>query len=64
MPTDNAIGNLIYVAERVRVQIALGTKERQDNPLQRWLSIETRIQHLRCDWHDSQLAGGNPAFAL
>jgi len=43
LPTDNATGNFIHVAERVQVRIGLDPKELQDNPLQPGLSTVTRI---------------------
>lgn len=43
LPTDNATGNFIHVAERVQVRIELDPKELQDNPLQPGLSTVTRI---------------------
>ncbi|MFA6162255.1 MAG: HlyD family efflux transporter periplasmic adaptor subunit [Methylobacter sp.] len=43
LPTDNATGNFIHVAERVQVRISLDPKELKDNPLQPGLSTITRI---------------------
>lgn len=43
LPTDNATGNFIHVAERVPVRISLDPKELQNNPLQPGLSTLTRI---------------------
>jgi membrane fusion protein, multidrug efflux system len=43
LPTDNATGNFIHIAERVPVRISLDLKELQDNPLQPGLSTVTRI---------------------
>ena len=43
LPTDNATGNFIHVAERVQVRIELDPKELQDNPLRIGLSTLTRI---------------------
>jgi len=43
LPTDNATGNFIHVAERVQVRIGLDSKELKDNPLQPGLSTVTRI---------------------
>ena len=43
LPTDNATGNFIHVAERVQVRIGLDPKELKDNPLQPGLSTITRI---------------------
>ncbi|AEG00895.1 HlyD family efflux transporter periplasmic adaptor subunit [Methylomonas methanica] len=43
LPTDNATGNFIHVAERVQVRIGLDPKELEDNPLQPGLSTLTRI---------------------
>ncbi|MCK9606036.1 MAG: efflux RND transporter periplasmic adaptor subunit [Methylomonas sp.] len=43
LPTDNATGNFIHVAERVQVRIGLDPKELRDNPLQPGLSTVTRI---------------------
>jgi membrane fusion protein, multidrug efflux system len=43
LPTDNATGNFIHVAERVQVRIGLDPKELQENPLQPGLSTVTRI---------------------
>jgi membrane fusion protein (multidrug efflux system) len=43
LPTDNATGNFIHVAERVQVRIGLDPKELKDNPLRPGLSTVTRI---------------------
>ncbi|WP_235209294.1 efflux RND transporter periplasmic adaptor subunit [Methylobacter sp. BBA5.1] len=43
LPTDNATGNFIHIAERVPVRIGLDPKDLQDNPLQPGLSTLTRI---------------------
>jgi len=43
LPTDNATGNFIHIAERVQVRIGLDPKELRDNPLQPGLSTFTRI---------------------
>ncbi|MDO9422948.1 MAG: HlyD family efflux transporter periplasmic adaptor subunit [Methylobacter sp.] len=43
LPTDNATGNFIHIAERVQVRIGLNPKELMDNPLQPGLSTFTRI---------------------
>ena len=43
LPTDNATGNFIHVAERVQVRIGLDPKELKRNPLQPGLSTLTRI---------------------
>ncbi len=43
LPTDNATGNFIHVAERVQVRIGLDPNELKDNPLQPGLSTITRI---------------------
>lgn len=43
LPTDNATGNFIHIAERVQVRIGLDPKELKDNPLQPGLSTFTRI---------------------
>ena len=43
LPTDNATGNFIHIAERVPVRIGLDMKELQKNPLQPGLSTLTRI---------------------
>ncbi|MDD1612415.1 MAG: HlyD family efflux transporter periplasmic adaptor subunit [Methylococcaceae bacterium] len=43
LPTDNATGNFIHIAERVPVRIGLDMKELQKNPLQPGLSALTRI---------------------
>lgn len=43
LPTDNATGNFIHVAERVQVRIGLDPNELKDNPLQPGLSTVTRI---------------------
>jgi membrane fusion protein (multidrug efflux system) len=44
LPTDNATGNFIHIAERVPVRIGLDAKELQKNPLQPGLSTSTRIK--------------------
>ncbi|MGR8940317.1 MAG: HlyD family efflux transporter periplasmic adaptor subunit [Gammaproteobacteria bacterium] len=43
LPTDNATGNFIHIAERVPVRIGLDARELQKNPLQPGLSTVTRI---------------------
>lgn len=43
LPTDNATGNFIHVAERVQVRIGLNRQELAENPLQPGLSTLTRI---------------------
>lgn len=43
LPTDNATGNFIHVAERVPVRISLDPDELKKNPLQPGLSTVTRI---------------------
>lgn len=43
LPTDNATGNFIHVAERVQVRIALDPQELKDHALQPGLSTFTRI---------------------
>ena len=43
LPTDNATGNFIHVAERVQVRIGLDPKELKAYPLQPGLSTFTRI---------------------
>jgi membrane fusion protein (multidrug efflux system) len=44
LPTDNATGNFIHVAERVPVRIGLDSEELRKNPLQPGLSTLTRIK--------------------
>jgi len=44
LPTDNATGNFIHIAERVPVRIGLDTEELRKNPLQPGLSTLTRIK--------------------
>lgn len=43
LPTDNATGNFIHVAERVQVRIGLDPQELKDHTLQPGLSTFTRI---------------------
>lgn len=43
LPTDNATGNFIHIAERVPVRIWLDPEELKENPLQPGLSTLTRI---------------------
>lgn len=43
LPTDNATGNFIHIAERLQVRIALDPKELLQQPLQPGLSTVTRI---------------------
>jgi len=43
LPTDNATGNFIHIAERVQVRIGLIAEELNNNPLQPGLSTITRI---------------------
>lgn len=43
LPTDNATGNFIHIAERVPVRIGLDFQELKENPLQPGLSTLTRI---------------------
>ncbi len=43
LPTNNATGNFIHIAERVPVRIGLDPKEIQEHPLQPGLSTLTRI---------------------
>lgn len=43
LPTDNATGNFIHIAERVPVRIGLDAEELRKNPLQLGLSTLTRI---------------------
>ncbi len=43
LPTDNATGNFIHIAERLQVRIALDPRELQQQPLQPGLSTVTRI---------------------
>ncbi len=43
LPTDNASGNFIHIAERVPVRIALDAGELRQNPLQPGLSTLTRV---------------------
>lgn len=47
LPTDNATGNFIHIAERVPVRIALDPGELERWPLQAGLSTYTRIQLLQ-----------------
>ncbi|MEC4748380.1 efflux RND transporter periplasmic adaptor subunit [Methylomicrobium sp. Wu6] len=44
LPTDNATGNFIHIAERVPVRIGLNPQELRKNPLQPGLSTLTRIK--------------------
>lgn len=44
LPTDNATGNFIHIAERVPVRIGLEGEELKKNPLQPGLSTLTRIR--------------------
>ncbi len=43
LPTDNATGNFIHIAERMQVRVALDAAELKANPLQPGLSTLTRI---------------------
>ncbi|WP_256361063.1 efflux RND transporter periplasmic adaptor subunit [Methylomonas koyamae] len=43
LPTDNATGNFIHIAERVQVRIALAPEELRAVPLQPGLSTLTRV---------------------
>lgn len=43
LPTDNATGNFIHIAERLQVRIALDPDELRQQPLQPGLSTVTRI---------------------
>ncbi|MGZ4958099.1 MAG: efflux RND transporter periplasmic adaptor subunit [Methylomonas sp.] len=43
LPTDNAAGNFIHIAERVPVRIGLDASELKEHPLQPGLSTVTRI---------------------
>ncbi|WNB77199.1 efflux RND transporter periplasmic adaptor subunit [Methylomonas koyamae] len=43
LPTDNATGNFIHIAERVQVRIALAPEELRAAPLQPGLSTLTRV---------------------
>jgi len=44
LPTDNATGNFIHIAERVPVRIGLDAEELRKNPLQPGLSTLTRVK--------------------
>jgi membrane fusion protein (multidrug efflux system) len=44
LPTDNATGNFIHIAERIPVRIGLDPEELRKNPLQLGLSTLTRIK--------------------
>ncbi|MGR8979685.1 MAG: efflux RND transporter periplasmic adaptor subunit [Gammaproteobacteria bacterium] len=44
LPTDNATGNFIAIAERVPVRIGLDAEELKKNPLQAGLSTLTRVK--------------------
>lgn len=44
LPTDNATGNFIHIAERVQVRIALAPEELRAAPLQPGLSTLTRVR--------------------
>jgi membrane fusion protein (multidrug efflux system) len=44
LPTDNATGNFIHIAERVPVRIGLDREELRKNPLHPGLSTLTRIK--------------------
>lgn len=44
LPTDNATGNFIHIAERLPVRIGLDAEELKKNPLQPGLSTLTRIK--------------------
>jgi membrane fusion protein (multidrug efflux system) len=50
LPTDNATGNFIHVAERVQVRIGLNPEELEENPLQPGLSTVTRINIRDVGW--------------
>jgi membrane fusion protein (multidrug efflux system) len=43
LPTDNATGNFIHIAERLPVRIGLDPKDLEENPLQPGLSTLTRV---------------------
>jgi membrane fusion protein (multidrug efflux system) len=43
LPTDNATGNFIHIAERLPVRIGLDPKDLKENPLQPGLSTLTRV---------------------
>ena len=43
LPTDNATGNFIHIAERVQVRIGLEAAELQQHPLRPGLSTTARI---------------------
>lgn len=49
LPTDNATGNFIHIAERMQVRIGLDAKELQEYPLQPGLSTLTRIETRQAD---------------
>ncbi|QSB00415.1 efflux RND transporter periplasmic adaptor subunit [Methylomonas sp. EFPC1] len=49
LPTDNATGNFIHIAERLQVRIALDAAELKANPLQPGLSTLTRINIEKAD---------------
>ncbi len=49
LPTDNATGNFIHIAERLPVRISLVPKELQNNPLRPGLSTLTRINISKSD---------------
>ncbi|OAI06397.1 membrane fusion protein of tripartite multidrug resistance system [Methylomonas methanica] len=49
LPTDNATGNFIHIAERMQVRVALDAAELKANPLQPGLSTLTRIKIANTD---------------
>lgn len=49
LPTDNATGNFVHVAERVPVRVVLNSVELAEQPLQPGLSTLTRIELLADD---------------
>jgi membrane fusion protein (multidrug efflux system) len=49
LPTDNATGNFIHIAERMQVRVALDAEELKANPLQPGLSTLTRINIANTD---------------
>lgn len=57
LPTDNATGNFIHVAERVPVRVVLNSVELAEWPLQPGLSTLTRIELLADDCESPRQAG-------
>jgi len=64
LPTDNATGNFIHIAERLPVRISLDPRELAEYPLQPGLSTVTRINVSGGDTHPlrSLAETGYPAY--